>query len=241
MNRIFEDTYNLRAADFDRWSRLRPAAIMDLFQDIAGRHANDLGVGLKSLWEKKIVWVLVKLRFRILGEAAMYQRVKLRTWPLPPDRVGYRREYLILDENDNIIVEGSSEWVHMDFESRRIVPAGDIYPLSEYYDRVNFTERFPRLRSFEPTEEIYRILPPWSDFDMNGHVNNTKYPNFVLDAVCPGENEALSSLSIEYHREVLPGEAISIVCRREGAQLMAKGENSLGEKMFSCRMEFDLK
>ncbi|MBR2880461.1 MAG: hypothetical protein IKC02_07305, partial [Oscillospiraceae bacterium] len=107
MNRIFEDTYNLRAADFDRRRKLRPAAIMDLFQDIAGRHANALGVGLEDLLKKNIVWILVKIRFRVLKDAHMYQRVCVRTWPLPPQRMGYEREYVISDENGEPIVEGS--------------------------------------------------------------------------------------------------------------------------------------
>ncbi len=238
MNKVFEDIYNLRAADFDRWERLRPASILDLFQDIAGRHANILGVGATELLKKNTVWVLVKVRFQVLKEARMYQRVKLRTWPLPPDRVGYRREYLILDEEDNIIVKGSSDWVLMDFESRKIVPAGNIYPLTEYCEKRNFEERFPRLRSFEPDGELYSFLPPWSDFDMNGHINNTKYANFVLDAVSPGPDEHLRELRIEYHREVLPGERLSILTRRDGDSLLARGENSEGEKMFSCFMEF---
>lgn len=238
MNRSFEDSYSLRAADFDRWENLRPASIMDLFQDIAGRHANILGVGATDLIKKNTVWVLVKQRFRVLKDTKMYQRVKVRTWPLPPDRVGYRREYLISDEKGDAIVEGSSEWVLMDIESRKIVPAGQIYPLSEYCEKKNFGDRFPRLRSFEPSLEPYSCRPPYSDFDVNGHVNNTKYPNFVLDAINPGPGEKLKELRIEYHREVLPGEELGILIRREGDTLLARGESSTGERMFSCYMEF---
>ncbi len=238
MNKLFEDIYNLRAADFDRWSRLRPASILDLFQDIAGRHANELGVGLVPMLEKNIVWVIVKLRFRMLREAHMYQRVRVRTWPLPPERIGYRREYVIADEKGEAIVEGSSEWVLMDFSSRKIVPGGNIYPLTEYCEIKNFEGRFPRLRSFEAEGEAYSFLPPYSDFDMNGHVNNTKYANFVLDALSPEKDERISELRMEYHREVLPGESLSILTRREGDSVLARGENSAGEKMFSCHIEF---
>ena len=238
MNRSFEDSYSLRAADFDRWENLRPASIMDLFQDIAGRHANILGVGAADLIKKNTVWVLVKQRFRILRDTKMYQRVKVRTWPLPPDRVGYRREYLISDENGEAIVEGSSEWVLMDFEARKIVPAGQIYPLSEYCEKRNFEDRFPRLRSFEPNTEPYFCQPPYSDFDINGHVNNTKYPNFVLDAINPQAREKLRELRIEYHREVLPGEKLSILIRRDGEALLARGENSMEQLNIFSPAEF---
>jgi len=239
MNRIFEDSYRLRAADFDRWERLRPASILDIFQDIAGRHANILGVGKDSLLEKNLVWVIVKLRFRVLRQVKMYDSVRVRTWPLPTERIGYRREYLICDEDGSPVVEGSSEWVLMDFENRKIVPGGDIYPLTEYCMDTAFPGRFPRLRSFEPDGKGCTLLPPWSDFDINGHVNNTKYANYVLDAISLDENQKLCALSMEYHREVLPGEKLHILCGSDGSSVLARGENSEGEKMFSCRIEFE--
>ena len=239
MNKTFEDSYRLRAADFDRWSNLRPASVMDLFQDIAGRHANELGVGMNALFEKKIAWVIVKLRFRILKPCRMYDSVRVRTWPLPPDRIGYRREYLISNADGEAVAEGSSEWVLMDFESRRIVPGGNIYPLTEYCMDTAFPERFPRTRSFDADGPCCSIIPPWSDFDVNGHVNNTKYANYVLDTIVPDENEHISALSMEYHREVLPGEELNILTCREGSTVLARGESSSGEKMFSCRIEFE--
>lgn len=237
MNSIFEGSYNLRAADFDRWSTLRPAAIMDLFQDVAGRHANELGAGTDALMKKNVVWILVKLRFRVLKDARMYQRVRVRTWPLPPQRISYEREYVITDDNGETIVEGSSEWVLMDFSDRRIVKLDDIYPLERFCEKRNYEERFPRLRAFEGEEKVYSFLPPYSDFDMNGHINNTKYANFVFDALSPEKPLFLKEFQMEYHREVLPGEKLNIVLARQDGAIFARGENDAGDRMFSCRIE----
>ena len=138
-------------------------------------------------------------------------------------------------------VEGldESQWVLMDYESRKIVPGGNIYPLDEYCMVQSFEGRFPRTRGFEAQGEAYTMVPPWSDFDVNGHVNNTKYANFVLDAVAPGEGERIRELRMEYHREVLPGEKLHILTRREGTALFARGESDSGERMFSCSIEFE--
>ena len=237
MNSIFEGSYNLRAADFDRWSTLRPAAIMDLFQDVAGRHANELGAGTDALMKKNVVWILVKLRFRVLKDARMYQRVRVRTWPLPPQRISYEREYVITDDNGETIVEGSSEWVLMDFSDRRIVKLDDIYPLERFCEKRNYEERFPRLRAFEGEGETYSFLPSYSDFDMNGHVNNTKYANFVFDALSPDHAFSLKEFRMEYHREVLPGERLNIVLAHQDGAILARGENDAGDKMFTCCIE----
>lgn len=236
MNKIFSSVYNLRAADFGVYSRLRPSSILDIFQDVAGRHAIELGCDGPTLLKKNLAWVIVKLRYRVLRPARMYQPVTVSTWPLAPGRIGYQREYRISGENGETLVEGSSEWVLMDISSRRIAAVGNVYPLDEYCEEKVFSDGFPRLRSFDAEGNSYNTLPPFSDFDLNGHVNNTKYANYVLDALCLSENEVISSFQLDYHREVLPGKSLEILHRREGNAILARGEHE-GEKMFSCRIE----
>jgi len=238
MNKVFTASYSLRAADFGLYSRLRPSSILDIFQDVAGRHAIELGCDGPALSRRNLAWVIVKLRYRVLAEAKMYQPVLVSTWPLPPGRIGYQREYRIADEQGNTIVEGSSEWVLMDISARRITSAGNIYPLSEYCQEKVFSDGFPRLRNFEPQGEAYSFLPPFSDFDLNGHVNNTKYANFVLDSLKPEKRDVISSFQLDYHREVLPGVELSLLHRRDGNVVQARGDSAQGEKMFSCRIEF---
>lgn len=238
MNNIYTAPYTLRSCDFGIYSRLRPASVLELFQDAAGRHSAALGCGTSDLLEKNLAWVLVRQRCRILSEAQMHQSVLVSTWPLAPGRVGYRREYRLSSLSGQVIAEGSSEWVIIDIASRRITPAGDIYPLTDFHNELIFPDGFPRLHSFLPEGEPYRIKPAFSDFDMNGHVNNTKYANYVLDAVPPRPDEVISAFRLDFHREILPGTELDIVSRREGGVLFARGESSSGEKMFSCCMEF---
>lgn len=240
MNNIYTAPYTLRSCDFGIYSRLRPASILELFQDVAGRHSICLGCGTADLMKKGLAWVLVRQRCRILSEAQMHQSVLVSTWPLAPGRVGYRREYRLSSQSGRVIAEGSSEWVIIDIASRRIVPSWDIYPLDSFRDECIFPDGFPRLHSFQPEAEPYRIKPAFSDFDMNGHVNNTKYANYVLDAISPRPEEVISAFRLDFHREILPGTEVNIVSHREGDLVFARGESTDGEKMFSCCVEFSL-
>ena len=108
---IFEKEYELRGSDFDRFDRIRPAAVLDLFQDVAGIHAVELGVGFHDLIAREMIWVLTKIRYEIVGELRRYERVRVRTWPLPPSRVNCRREYRIEAMDGAVLVNGTSEWV----------------------------------------------------------------------------------------------------------------------------------
>ena len=82
------------------------------------------------------------------------------------------------------------------------------------------------------------VFSGFSEIDVNGHVNNTKYANFVLDAAGLSSGEAIDTFQIEYHREIKKNSAVTVFVRREGKELLSKGVSDEGEKMFSCRIIF---
>lgn len=234
----FERNYYLRTSDFDcRW-RLQPASILDLFQDVAGAHAQVLGIGGDTMLEKKLLWVLTKVKFQILAPAHMFQEVRVKTWPLSPGRIGFQREYLIEDMEGHPLVKGSSQWVMVHSEERRFMPVKDVYPADiEYRTEQMFEGKLLRIRDFEAQGEPCLRLPGWSDMDINGHVNNTKYANYILDALKPAEEDCIDSFQIDYHRELQSGGLLQVYTRREENCLLACGRNEAGENMFACRIE----
>ncbi|MBR5187622.1 MAG: hypothetical protein IKW18_04035, partial [Clostridia bacterium] len=176
-NRLWQKAYNLRASDFDKFKHLKPSSILDLFQDAAGQHAEDLGVGYDSMLARSYMWVLVRIKFQVISQPKSYQRVMVKTWPLAPNRLNYRREYAIETQDGEKLVIGSSEWVVMHSEKRRLVRAPDLYPFSDnFYPERNFGERLERIPDFTAESNPYTVTPGFSDIDRNGHVNNTKYP-----------------------------------------------------------------
>ena len=57
MSTSFEKEFYLRTSDFDCRLELQPAAVLDLFQDVAGEHARYLGIGRESMLEKSLILV----------------------------------------------------------------------------------------------------------------------------------------------------------------------------------------
>ena len=95
MKRLWEKEYYLRASDFDKFNHIKPSAVLDLFQDAAGQNAEDIGVGFEEMIKRSYLWVLTKVKFKIILQPGIYQKVKIKTWPLAPNRMSYRREYCI--------------------------------------------------------------------------------------------------------------------------------------------------
>ena len=238
-NRLWEKGYNLRSGDFDAFNRIKLSSVLDLFQDAAGQHAINLGVGFDDMIKRSYMWVLVRINLEILENPTPFMRVNVKTWPLEPNRLVYRREYAIEDENGKRLINGSSEWVVMHSERRRLVKAPDLYPFSDnFYPERNFEERLERVPDFTAENAPYVVIPGFSDIDRNGHVNNTKYPSYVLDAVNPTENDAIRIFKIDFRKEVLRTTPHNIYHQKTDGLLLAKGENSDGEIMFACTIQY---
>ena len=238
-NRLWEKAYHLRASDFDAHHHIKPSAILELFQDAAGQHAECLGVGYDAMLSRAYLWVLVRIKFQILVQPKNYQSVKVKTWPLAPNRLNYRREYCIENQEGQGLIIGSSEWVVMHSERRRLVSDPDLYPFKDHFhEEMHFEAKLERVRDFETTGTPYTVQPTFSDLDANHHVNNTKYANYVMDALSPVESDEIDTFQIDFRREVLPGDLLSIHHQRENELSLLKGLNHQGELMFACQCRY---
>lgn len=234
-NRLWQKEYSLRASDFDKFNRIKLSSVLDLFQDAAGQHAETLGVGFKAMLEHSYLWVLVRIKLQIISRPERYQKVLVKTWPLAPSRLNYRREYSIENEAGEKLIIGGSEWVVINSEKRRLVSDPDLYPFTDnFYPEMHFEERFTRVPDFEISDEVYTVTPGFSEIDINDHVNNTRYVSYVMDAICPNEDFDVELFQIDFRKEVMQGSRLCIYHKNEEGQILAKGQKEDGETMFAC-------
>ena len=239
MRKLWEKEYYLRTSDFDRYNKLKPSSILDLFQDAAGQHAIELGVGFEEMLKRSYLWVLTRIKFKVIKNPKSYQKVIVKTWPLKPNRLNYRREYCIEDESGERLVIGSSEWVVIHSEKRRFVSAPDLYPFTEgFHEEMMLEPKLSKVEDFATEGEAHLVNAGFTELDVNCHVNNTKYANYVLDAINPGENDELEYFQIDYRKEVLQGMKLEIYHTREQNTVLAKGQNPDGDTMFACKLEY---
>ncbi len=239
MTPLWKREYILRTNDFDKFNRITPSAILDLFQDAAGLHAEELGVGADAMFNASYLWVLTRTRFEIISIPENHQKVVVKTWPLKPGRLTHRREYCIEDESGKRLIIGSSEWVVINSETRRPVSAPDLYSFEdEFLSEMMFEEKLGKVPDFEQNDSAHIINAGFSEIDSNNHVNNTKYANYVLDAISPEKEDSLHSLQIDYRKEVLEGSRLNIYHKREGDEVFSKGVSDNGDIMFACKLEY---
>ncbi len=227
----------LGTTDFDRYGRLQPAAVLDIFQDAAAEHALQLGMGFEAMSARGMAWVVLRVCYQQLAQPKLFDEVQITTWPHPPGVLDFGRDYRIDAADGTPLILGSSTWVVIDLESRKLVPAKEAgFPLDSVRDEHILPQRLRKLRDFPAEGEGYPLCSRYTDVDLNGHVNNAKYANYVVDALQPGPAGQLESFQLDYHHEVLPDTALRLYICRENDALLCKGCDSEGTLMFSGRM-----
>ena len=231
MNNKYSFKMRLRASDFDCNRQIKPSAILDLFQEAAGAHAKELGIGFEDLIERGLLWVITKEKFEVLKSPQMHSEVVVHTWPIEPSRVTFEREYLIESVDGEVLVKGTSEWVIVSAEKRKIVHVKDLYPLESYVADKMFEGKFVKVLDFTDANIENKVTPSFCDLDMNRHVNNIKYADYVLNTI-DLKGRSITFFQLDFHKEVKKDDEICLLVADGGEQILAKGLNSAGEKMF---------
>ena len=232
---VFKKQYNLRSSDFDRFLQIKPSAVLDLFQTVAGLHAESLGVGFNAMVEKGFLWVILKVKYELIRMPEMYSNVTVVTWPKEPKRLDFIRNYQILDAAGNLLIKGTSQWAVIDKETRKLTRATDVYKNIDGFckDEV-FVEKLVRVADFNENQAQYSISSGFCDFDSNGHVNNIRYADYVLNAVDSKKSLNIKTFQLDFHKE-LTGEEVQIFAEDNG-DILAKGMQN-DNIMFSCKIE----
>lgn len=193
---------------FDLDENLTIKSILTIFQDIASIHAEEIGVGFSTMFEKHLFWVLSRVKFDILKMPKINQTVIVETWPHEKGKIDFDRDLKILSENGEILIIGTSKWCVIDSEKRTLQKTDNINYVGECLLECNYLGRFNKitLPNKEP-KYVFSYNVRLSDLDHNQHMNNTNYANLVFNA---SERRPYTHFEINYLNECLLNDEIVI-------------------------------
>ncbi len=176
-----EMAFFIQTKDVDQQDRIKPQSVFDLFQDIAGLHAEELGIGYRQCLADHRAWVILYEEIEILNQPPYLADVKVITWPKPKHRIEFEREFLMVDQANRPLVKGISNWIVIDSESRRPVRASSIEFEGTYYDFTNYPFQTPRALQLDTSKlnEQFSYSVVYDDLDHNGHMNNARYIGMI--------------------------------------------------------------
>ncbi|MDR1059329.1 MAG: acyl-ACP thioesterase [Treponema sp.] len=223
MKDIWEERHSIRFGDIDRSDRLTLGATFDYFQEAAISHAENLGVGRESMAKTGQVWILSRISVYLARRPKYGETVMVRSWPRSWEKLFAIRDYDIRDEAGEAAVRGRSGWLILDMEKRRPLRVQQIVEALPPNGGVNaFSALAPGLEERDNLGGAGERKALYSDIDYNGHLNNTRYIQWIQDITDPEILESAGGmrLDINYLSEVKPGESVEL---RAGPILPAAG------------------
>lgn len=187
-----------------------------IFSDIAGHHADSLGIGIDTLHEKyNLTWMLRRLSIAIDRMPKCAEKIDMQTMPIDTQGLFTHRIYRI-SQNRKSAVRALSEWLMVDLEKRR-----PVRPIAEVVDICN---RNPKPDDMPAISLSDKNLPSdfahaatfracYGDIDFNGHVTQASYVRWIIDSL-PMQFHAdnqLVAAEIFFQHEVLSEAQISVV------------------------------
>ena len=207
------ETYQVTLGDADYRREMRLSALLRLFQDAAGHHAEKLGAGFDHLLPMGITWVLVRIRVEVERMPLLGETIAVETWPREPGSLEFFRDFLIRDSRGNELVRGLSIWTLLDVQERKIRRSNvlaDRFPAP--CGRMALDVRLSRQKELKNPQVAYNRVVGYSDLDLNGHLNNTRYMDFMMDCFSLEDHRTYGVRAVEmaFTSEVLPGETLEM-------------------------------
>ncbi len=219
---VWTESFKVRSYEVGPNYKATTQTLMDYFQEAAGNHArmSNLDGGVESGW----VWVMLRFRLRVFDRPTWRSTVTIETWTRGFRGARAERCFRFLDEQGNVMAEGTSYWASIDLVRRRpIRPPAELsrLPLS---DRAT-PDLDERLTPAAPAANIKEVdfFVRKSDLDVNRHVNNVCYLDWALEATPTAfrESNRLVEIDLAFKAESVYGDTIlSTVGNGEHGTLM---------------------
>ena len=192
----YSQTFTLTDLDVDCFCKLKLSSLLFYAQEVAGKHSALLGADYDTLAQKKLFWAVTRHKVQITRLPSLGETIIVETWPMPTTRVAFPRAMAAYDSQGNELFRSISIWVLMDLENRSMVLPG------------NSGVNVGGLLTGNELSVPHSILPKalcnstqrtvtYSCLDRNGHMNNTRYLDWVADL-----------LPSSFHREHTPRELL---------------------------------
>lgn len=185
---------------------------------VSGMQSIELGMSDMYILENyNLVWIITDYNMKIDRLPVFDEKITIETYAMSHNRLFCYRAFNIKDEAGNTIIEMVATFVLMDRDTRKVHPVMSV--ITDAFDS-EFSKtmlRGPRFKELEGgVEQEYRVR--FYDLDMNGHVNNSKYLDWVFEVMGADflTQHVPKKVHLKYVKEVLAGGVITSQYEQEG-------------------------
>ncbi|MFP4373430.1 MAG: acyl-[acyl-carrier-protein] thioesterase [Spirochaetaceae bacterium] len=200
----YQEQATVRSYDTDHAGRLKPSALFNYFQEAAWRHAEMLGFGYTALLEHNLFWVISRVQLEWTEELRWGDEIIVETWPKGVTKLFALRDFIVRRADGGEAIRATSAWLTLDLESKRPRRPETIMDDTAMLENDHAIEQVPGKIAM-PTDLYHTAnrIARYSDLDVNRHVNNARYVDWLFDALPPRTDMAMpfSRLNVQFTGE----------------------------------------
>lgn len=213
----FYTPFQVNSHDTDKNGNLYPSVALRYIHEAANLQFEATHPTLDELrYEEKKAFLLSRASMKLIRPIRAFEAVTAVTWASGGRGASFYRSGELY-VGDEVVGKLVSLWALLDLETLRLCRVKDVTlgveTIEEYPIEIPAHIRFPK--ELVPAEVGKRRIYN-SDIDLNGHMNNTNYPNMMCDFIPNIENSLVSEFSIGYLHEARLGEEITVYHASEG-------------------------
>lgn len=205
-------------ADMNGHIKLPDVILLSL--QVSGMQSIELGVSDKTILEDyNLVWIITDYDIEVVRLPRFAEEITIETEALSYNRLFCYRRFTIYDEAGQELIHMLATFVLMDRDSRKVhaVEPEIVAPYQSDFDKKLI--RGPKYESLEePFSKDYHVR--FYDLDMNGHVNNSKYLDWIFEVMGADflTQYIPKKINLKYVKEVRPGGVITSAVERTGLE-----------------------
>ncbi len=225
------NNYEVRWHDTNANREMTPSAVLVLMQEMANLHIKKYYPNLEDLRDKENkAFILSKIFIRFHKPIYAYENVNVSTWTGEESKgYSFYRNFMI-ERNGEVIADALSLWALTDIEKKALLPVAD-FPI-DFGDEKSIDMDMPKRIRFPKDLELEAVGKKtihYSDIDYNSHMNNTHYPNMLIDFLPDPERHRVKGMTLSFVAGSLYNEEISIYRVFDGESFYFKTTNSEGK------------
>ena len=205
-------------ADMNGHIKLPDVILLSL--QVSGMQSIELGVSDKTILEDyNLVWIITDYDIEVVRLPRFAEEITIETEALSYNRLFCYRRFTIYDEAGQDLIHMMATFVLMDRDSRKVhaVEPEIVAPYQSDFDKKLI--RGPKYANLEePISKDYHVR--FYDLDMNGHVNNSKYLDWIFEVMGADflTQYIPKKINLKYVKEVRPGGVITSAVERTGLE-----------------------
>lgn len=218
LSSLWTETFRITSYLVDARKELSLWGLLSLIQENAWEHAEAMGYGYAGMLEVGQMWALVRQKVRMESWPRWGEKLRVVTWLRPLEGIVVTRDFEFWHE-ERQIGAAAAAYLMLDVQSRRPTPPRMPHAVFRADGRGPLDPG--RIPPREHLPVLARFSIRYTDLDMYSHVNNTRFGQWIMDAVPPSahESQTLCGYEVDFLAEVRAQDRVAIEAGPEGAGL----------------------